>query len=264
MCFKGERSLIHPTAIVDAKAELAPDVKVGAYSIIDGDVVIGAGTEIGPHVVIRPGTRIGADNHIFQFCSIGEVPQDKKYRGENTLLEIGDRNTIREFCSFNKGTVQGGGITKIGSDNWIMAYCHIAHDCLVGNQIIFANNASLAGHVEIHDKAILGGFSIVHQFCRIGSYSLLAMGAGINHDVPPYVIVSGHLAEPRAINQEGLKRADFSKEAISAIWKAYKILYRSNLRIEDARAELEKLAQVHSEVQIMVDFLNKADRGIAR
>lgn len=264
MCCKGERSLIHPTAIIDPKAELAPNVKVGAYSIIEADVSIGADTEIGPHVVIRSGTRIGVENHIFQFCSIGEIPQDKKYRGEDTRLEIGDRNTIREFCSFNKGTVQGGGITKIGSDNWIMAYCHIAHDCLVGNQIVFANNASLAGHVEIHDKAILGGFTIVHQFCRIGTLSLLAMGAGINHDVPPFVIVSGHLAEPRSINAEGLRRANFSKEAIEAVWKAYKILYRRNLRIEDAKVELEKLAKLHSEVQPMVDFLAKSDRGIAR
>lgn len=194
--------MIDPRAIIDPKAELAADVHIGAFSIIGPEVVIGAGTWVGPHVVVNGPTRIGRDNKIFQFSSLGEMPQDKKYQGEPTLLEIGDRNVIREFCTLNRGTAQGGGVTRIGHDNWIMAYVHLAHDCLIGNQTIFANNASLAGHVVVEDQVILGGFTQVHQFCTLGAHSFTAFGSGIAKDVPPYVMVAGHPAAPHGLNVE--------------------------------------------------------------
>jgi len=256
--------LIDPRAIIDPKAELAADVHIGPFSIIGSDVVIGAGTRVGPHVVINGPARIGCDNKIFQFSSLGEMPQDKKYRGEPTLLEIGDRNVIREFCTFNRGTEQGGGVTRIGDDNWIMAYVHLAHDCVVGNNTIFANNASLAGHVVIEDHVILGGFSQVHQFCSLGEHSFTAFGSGVAKDVPPFVMVAGHPAAPHGLNVEGLRRRGFSTETIAQLRRAYKLLYRSNLTLKDALAQMRELAQTTPEVEQMIRFLEKSSRGILR
>lgn len=256
--------MIDPRAIIDPKAELAADVHIGAFSIIGPDVVIGAGTWVGPHVVINGPTRIGRDNKIFQFSSLGEMPQDKKYQGEPTLLEIGDRNVIREFCTFNRGTVQGGGVTRIGHDNWIMAYVHLAHDCLIGNQTIFANNASLAGHVVVEDQVILGGFTQVHQFCTLGAHSFTAFGSGVAKDVPPYVMVAGHPGAPHGLNVEGLRRRGFSSETIAQLRRAYKLLYRSNLILKDAIEQMRGLAEATPEVGEMIRFLEKSSRGIVR
>lgn len=256
--------MIHPTAIIDADAQLAPDVKVGAYSIIGKDVVIGAGTVIGAHVTIEGPTVIGEQNHIYQFSSIGAAPQDKKYAGEPTRLEIGNRNTIREFCTLNRGTIQDAGVTRIGDDNWIMAYVHIAHDCQVGNNTIFANNSSLAGHVHVFDHAILGGFTLVHQFCKIGSHVITAVGSVVFKDVPPYVTASGYDAQPHGINAEGLKRRGFSADSIAAIKRAYKTLYRSSLTLEEAKAALAEQQKQTPELTILLDFLKIASRGIIR
>ncbi|MEW5756644.1 MAG: acyl-ACP--UDP-N-acetylglucosamine O-acyltransferase [Pseudomonadota bacterium] len=256
--------MIHPTAIIDPSARLAPDVKVGPYSIIGADVEIGAGSVIGPHVVIQGPTRIGRENRIFQFASVGDIPQDKKYAGEPTTLIIGDRNTIRECCTINRGTVQDRGTTQIGSDNWIMAYVHIAHDCIIGDKIILANNASLAGHVRVDDYAILGGFTLVHQFCQIGAHCFTAMNSVISKDVPPYLMVSGHMAQPHGLNTEGLKRRGFSPEALNALKRAYKLLYRENLTIDQAKAAINELAQSHAEVAVMSEFLERITRGIVR
>ena len=225
---------------------------------------IGTGTRIDGHVVINGPTRIGRDNKIFQFSSIGEMPQDKKYGGEPTLLEIGDRNVIREFCTLNRGTVQGGGATRIGSDNWIMAYVHIAHDCQIGNHTIFANNASLAGHVTIEDHVILGGFSQVHQFCSLGAHSFTAFGSGIAKDIPPYVMVSGHPAAPHGLNAEGLRRRGFSTETLTRLRRAYKTIYRANLTLKEAIAQLKEQIAECPEIGVMVDFLEKSSRGIVR
>lgn len=256
--------MIDPRAIVDPGAHLAEDVTVGPYTIIGPDVEIGAGTWIGPHVVIKGPTRIGRDNKIYQFASIGEGPQDKKYAGEPTRLEIGDRNVIREYATLNRGTVQGGGVTRVGNDNLIMAYVHIAHDCQVGNGTIFANAASLAGHVTVGDMAILGGFAIVHQFCRIGAHSFCAMGSAINRDVPPYVMVAGHMAEPHGINSEGLKRRGFSPQTIQQIRRMYKLIYKSKLRLEEALEQGRPLAAECPEVALMLDFIKNSVRGIVR
>ncbi|HLA74554.1 MAG TPA: acyl-ACP--UDP-N-acetylglucosamine O-acyltransferase [Gammaproteobacteria bacterium] len=256
--------MIDSRAIIDPKATLAAGVSVGPFSIIGPDVEIGANTWIGPHVVINGPTRIGADNKIYQFASIGDAPQDKKYAGEPTRLEIGDRNTIREYCTINRGTVQGGGVTKIGDDNWIMAYVHIAHDCRIGNQGILANCASLAGHVTVDDYAILGGFTIVHQFCAIGAHCFCGMGSVISMDVPPYVMVSGHPAEPHGINSEGLKRRGFGNTALRMLREAYKTIYKSNLTLAQAIEQLKKLQKECAEVGVLVTFLEKATRGIVR
>ncbi len=256
--------MIHPTAIVDPAARLEAGVEVGAYSIIGPDVEIGAGTRVGPHVVIEGHTRIGRDNEIFQFCSIGAQPQDKKYDREDTRLEIGDRNTIREFCSFNVGTSQDAGVTRVGNDNWIMAYVHVAHDCQVGNNTIFANNATLAGHVHVGDWAILGGFTGVHQFVRVGAHSFCGVGTVLLQDLPPYVTVSGNPASPRGINSEGLKRRGFSGDDIRAIKRAYKRLYRDGLSLEDARVAIAEAAQVDSAVVLFSEFISKTDRGLVR
>jgi UDP-N-acetylglucosamine acyltransferase len=234
---------IHPTAIVDSKAELADDVKIGAFSIIGPDVKIDTGTTIGPHVVINGHTAIGKHNTVFQFSSLGEAPQDKKYQGEPTKLQIGDYNTIREFCTFNRGTTQDKGVTKIGNHNWIMAYVHIAHDCHVHNNTILANNSSLAGHVDLYDHAILGGFTLIHQFCKIGEHVITAVGSVVFKDIPPYVTASGYDANPHGINSEGLKRRGFSAESISNIKRAYKILYRQSLTLEEAKIALSEQAQ---------------------
>jgi UDP-N-acetylglucosamine acyltransferase len=256
--------MIHSTAIIHPNAQIAEDVSVGAYSIIGEHVTIDAGTTIAPHVVINGHTSIGRDNQIFQFCSLGEVPQDKKYAGEPTRLEIGDRNVIREFCTFNIGTVQDTGVTRIGNDNWIMAYVHLAHDCNVGNHTIFANNASLAGHVEVGDYAILGGFTGVHQFCKIGAHVMTGISSVIFKDVPPYLLISGQPAAPHGMNNEGLKRRGFSAVALAGLKLAYKILYRQGLTLAEAQVQLAALAQEVPEVQPMVDFLTNSTRGIIR
>ena len=255
---------IDSRAIIDPSAKLADGVSVGPYSIIGADVEIGENTWIGPHVVIQGPTRIGKDNRLFQFSSIGEIPQDKKFHGESSRLEIGDRNTIREFVTINRGTEDGGGVTRIGDDNWLMAYIHIAHDCIVGNNTIFANNASLAGHAIVDDYAILGGFTLVHQFCQIGKHAFCGMGSAISKDVPPYVIVNGSPAEAHGLNLEGLKRRGFSKETLKALRDAYKIIYRQGLTVEEAKPKLAELAQTTPDVQALLDFLEGSQRGIVR
>lgn len=255
---------IHPTAIVHLGARLDPGVEIGAYSIIGEFVEIGAGSRIGPHVVVSGHTRIGRDNRIFQFCSIGEIPQDKKYAGEHTRLEIGDRNTIREFCTFNCGTAQDVGVTRLGNDNWMMAYVHLAHDCQVGDHTIFANNAQIAGHVTVGDYAILGGFTAVHQFVRIGAHSITALGSVLLQDLPPYVMAAGNAAAPHGINSEGLKRRGFSSSAIMSIKRAYKTLYKSGLKLEEAQLAIADASEKTVELGLLVEFLAAAGRGIIR
>ncbi|MGB0129690.1 MAG: acyl-ACP--UDP-N-acetylglucosamine O-acyltransferase [Rhodocyclaceae bacterium] len=256
--------MIHPTAIVSSGARLGDNVSVGAYSIIGEHVEIGDGTSIGPHTTIAGRTRIGRDNRIYQFCSIGEPPQDKKYAGEPTELHIGDRNTIREFCTLNTGTAQDAGVTRVGDDNWIMAYVHIAHDCQVGSNAIFANSTQLAGHVHIGDWAILGGFTGVHQFVRVGAHSFTAVSTVLLQDLPPYVMAAGNTAQARSINAEGLKRRGFSPDAVQAIKRAYKILYRSGLTLDEARAQIEAAASTTPELCLLADFLSVPGRGIVR
>jgi len=258
-------SLISPHALIDPKAELDSNVQVGPYSIIGADVKIASGTKIGPHAVIKGPTIIGHDNNIYQFTSLGEIPQDKKYDDtEATYLEIGDRNEIREYCTMNRGTVQGGHVTRIGNDNWIMAYCHIAHDCQIGSNTIFANGASLAGHVQIADHVILGGFTLVHQFCVMGTHSFSGASSLIFKDVPPFVTVWGNRAKAYGINKEGLKRRGFSNELIRVLHQAYKIIYKQQLTIEQAIERLDELSVNHPEVQQLTDFLRQSTRGIVR
>lgn len=256
--------MIHKTAIIDPSAIVADNVKIGAYTIINANVEIGSNCEIGPHVVINGPTKIGKNNKIYQFSSIGEDPQDKKYAGEATLLEIGDNNLIRECVTVNRGTVQGGGITQIGSNNWIMAYVHIAHDCILGNDNIIANNTSLAGHVIVEDFVVLGGFSLISQFNKIGSYAFSAMGSVISRNIPPYVLVSGHMAKPVGINVEGLRRRQFTDEQIKNIKQAYKLIYRSGLRIEEVEIKLGQLSQNQPELAILSEFLISQQGGIIR
>ena len=256
--------MIHETAIVSENADIAEGVSIGPYSIIGPDVSIGSETIIESHVVITGRTTIGKQNHFYPFSTIGESPQDMKYKGEDTKLEIGDRNTIRESCTINKGTVQDTGVTRLGNDNWIMAYVHIAHDCQIGNNTIFANNTTLGGHVEVGDYAIFGGFSGAHQFCKIGSHSFLGIYSGLAKDLPPYVIVTGQPAVPRGINLEGLKRRDFTTEQIRNIKIAYKLLYTSDLRLEEASEKISGLDEVANELQVMLDFLQVSTRGIIR
>jgi UDP-N-acetylglucosamine acyltransferase len=256
--------LIDPRAVVDPSAKIDSSVYVGAYAIIEADVEIGRGTRIEPHAVIKGPTVIGADNHIFQFASIGDAPQDKKYAGERTKLVIGDRNTIRECCTLNRGTIQDAGVTTIGSDNWIMAYCHVAHDCVVGNNTIFANNASIAGHVRVGDYAMLGGFTAVHQFCRIGAHALASMFSYLTKDVPAYVTIQGRPAEPRGINAEGLKRRDFTADQIRNIREAYRVVYRQELKLDEAIAQLTPLIPEQPEIKPFVDSLRDGSRGLAR
>lgn len=257
-------SLIHPSAVIHPGARIAADVSIGAYAVIGEHVTIGAGSQIGPHVVIEGVTSIGAQNRIFQFASIGAAPQDKKYAGEPTRLEIGDRNTIREFCTLNTGTVQDGGVTRLGNDNWIMAYVHVAHDCMIGNNTILANNATLAGHVHLGDWVFLGGFTTIHQFCKIGAHAMTAFTAAVSQDVPPYVTAAGNRAKPAGINSEGLRRRGFSSDAIAAIKRAYKTLYRQGLSLDEARQQLAEQGLQFAEVQLLVDFIASADRGIIR
>jgi UDP-N-acetylglucosamine acyltransferase len=261
-------SKIHPSAIVDSKAELDSSVEVGPYSIIGPDVRIGAGTVVGPHVVIEGHTTIGKDNKFFQFCSIGAAPQDKKWKGEPTRLEIGDGNTIREFVTMNLGTAQDVGVTRLGSDNWISAYVHLAHDCQVGSHTIFSNNAQLAGHVHVGDHAILSGYAGVHQFCKIGAHAFVGMYTSLTQDVPPFVLVSGNPAGQRGVNIEGLKRRGFTREQIDGIRSAHKLVYRSNLTLEEAKAALLALeseqAAAAESIRAMREFLDSATRGIVR
>jgi UDP-N-acetylglucosamine acyltransferase len=256
--------MIHPTAIVHPRAAIAAGVSIGAYSVIGEHVEIGEGTLIGPHVVIEGRTRIGAQNRIFAFSSIGGPPQDKKYGGEATSLEIGDRNTIREFCTLNCGTAQDVGVTRIGSDNWIMAYVHIAHDCQVGDHTIFANVATLAGHVRVGDYAILGGFTGAHQFVSIGAHSMTGVATVLLQDLPPYVTAAGNTAKPFGINSEGLKRRGFDAKTMAAIKKAYKTLYRSGLTLTEARKKIAAQAATYPELQLLVEFLGHSQRGIIR
>ncbi|ADJ29119.1 acyl-ACP--UDP-N-acetylglucosamine O-acyltransferase [Nitrosococcus watsonii] len=256
--------MIDRRAVIDSSAEIDETVTVGPYSIIGANVQIEAETWIGPHVVVRGPTRIGKKNKIFQFASIGDIPQDKKYGGEDTLLEIGNENVIREYTTINRGTVQGGGVTRMGHHNWIMAYVHIAHDCIVGHHTTFANNASLAGHAVIGDYATLGGYALVAQFCSVGTYGFCSVASVIHKDVPPYVLVAGHMAKPVGINHIGLRRANFSEEVIRKLRNAYKLLYRQGLRFEDSVKELKRLAEKSSEVQIFLDFLENSSRGIIR
>lgn len=256
--------MIHPTAIIADGAELDAGVEVGPYTVIDDQVKIGAGTRIESHVVIRGPTTIGRDNHIFQFSSIGDVPQDKKFAGEATGLVIGDRNTIREGCTISRGTVQDGGTTRLGDDNWIMAYVHIAHDCQVGSNTIFANNATLAGHVHVGDWAIFAGFSGAQQFCRIGAHSFLGAYSGTNRDVPAYAMVAGLPSEPRGINSEGLRRRGFSARQISNIKNAYRVVYRQGLKLSEAIAALEELVPEQPELGIFVESLKVTGRGLLR
>jgi len=255
---------IHPTALVDPAARLAADVRIGAWSSIGPAVEIGPATTVAEHVVIRGRTRIGARNRIFQFNSIGEEPQDKKYAGEPTGLVIGDGNTIREFCTLNTGTAQDRGVTTIGDNNWIMAYVHVAHDCDVGSETVLANGVTLAGHVSIGNHAILGGFTAVHQFCRIGAHCMLGGGSIVLQDVPPYVIANGNSAQPHGVNTEGLKRRGFSAEAIAAIRRAYKTLYKSGLLLEEAKTQLAADAGNQPELAPLVEFLATPGRGIIR
>lgn len=256
--------MIHEQAIVDPDARIADDVTIGPFCVIGANVEIGSGTTIAPHVILQGPTTIGRENHIFQFCSIGERPQDMKYAGEPTRLEIGDRNTIREYATMNRGTIGGGGVTRIGSDNLFMAYTHVAHDCTIGDHAIFSNAASLAGHVEVGDWAILGGFTSVHQFTHIGEHSFAGLGTVINRDVPPFVTVAGNHARAYGINKNGLRRRDFSPEAIRALHRAYMVLIKSRKASAEARAEVDALAEQHPEVRRFVDFVDNSERGVTR
>lgn len=256
--------MIHPSAIIAPSAKLGVNVKIGPFCVIGDGVEIGDDCKIGPHVVISGRTRIGQRNCFFQFSSIGADPQDKKFHGEDSVLEIGDDNMFREFITINRGTGDGGGITRIGNGNWLMAYVHLAHDCLVGNHTIFANAASLAGHVRVDDFAILGGFTLVHQFCQVGAHAFTSMGSVINRDVPPYVTVAGNFAEPKGINSEGLKRRGFSTDKILAIRRAYKTLYLSGLPLAEARNQIDYAANRDEELRALVDFIDRSERSLIR
>ncbi|MGH8129096.1 MAG: acyl-ACP--UDP-N-acetylglucosamine O-acyltransferase [Gammaproteobacteria bacterium] len=256
--------MIDPHAVVHPDARLADDVRVGPFAVIGAGVEIGSGSEIGAHTVIEGTTIIGANNHIFPFASIGLAPQDKKYANEPTRLVIGDGNTIREYCTLNRGTTQDRGETTLGSDNWIMAYVHIAHDCVIGDHTILANNVTLAGHVHIGDWSILGGFGKVHQFCRLGEHCFIQMDAGVTKDVPPYVIAAGMPARPRGINREGLKRRNFSPGDVRVITEAYRLLYRSEKLLSEARSELIERAATDPVLKPLAAFLEASERSIIR
>ncbi|MDT8320068.1 MAG: acyl-ACP--UDP-N-acetylglucosamine O-acyltransferase [Xanthomonadales bacterium] len=257
-------SRIHEKALVDPAARIADDVEIGPFSIVGPKVTIGPGCRIGPHVVLTGRTTIGSNTRIFQFASIGEEPQDMKYAGEDTELIIGDNNTIRELCTFSRGTVQGGGKTLIGNNNWIMACVHIAHDCQLGDNIIMANNASLAGHVTVGDWAILSGYALIHQFCNVGEHSFTSFASHVNQSIPPYVTVSGEKARAKGVNTEGLKRRGYTPEQIQQIRRAYKVLYRSGLSLEEARDKLQEMAAGHDEVRPLVEFLGTTVKNFIR
>ena len=260
---------IHPTALVDGRAELAADVAVGPYTVIGPNVRIGSGTRLAAHCVIEGHTTIGRDNRFFQFSSIGAAPQDMKYRDEPTRLEIGDRNSFREFVTVNTGTVQAGGVTRVGDDNWVMAYVHLAHDVQLGNRCVLANNATLAGHVQVGDWATIGGLSGVHQFVKIGAHAMIGFQAHVAQDVPPFITADGHPLAARTINITGLKRRDFSAERINAIKQMHKLIYRSNLPLAEAVAQIAALSETadpaaQTDIRLMLDFLAAAERGIVR
>ena len=257
-----ENKKIHSTAIVDSSAQLGSNVSVGPYSIIGPNVIIGENSWVGPHVVINGPTTIGSGNRIFQFSSIGEIPQDKKYRGEQSELIIGDDNTIREYVTINRGTELDQGYTQIGDRNWIMAYVHIAHDCTVGSDTIFANGATLAGHVTVDEFAILGGFTLVHQFCHVGAHSFCAMGTALNKDLPPFVMASGNYAKTHGLNKEGLRRRGFSEGCIKSLHKSYMLLIRNKGSKDESISKVEVLAKKHPEVQAFLDFILSSERGI--
>ena len=258
-------ALIHPTAQIDPGAVIGANVGIGAYSVIGAEVEIGEGTTIGPHVVIEGPTRIGRDNRISQFASIGNTPQDKKWEGERTELVIGDRNLIREFVTINRGTGEGGGITRVGDDNWLLAYVHIAHDCQVGNHVVFSNYSALAGHVHIGDWVIVSGYAGVHQFCKVGAHAFIGMGCLVGSDVPPFVMMANEQhGRPRGINSEGLKRRGFEPARISAIKRAYRTLYMAGLSLPEAREQLAAQAQDSDDVRAMLDFLDHGERSLAR
>lgn len=255
--------MIHPLAIVDPGARVGKDVEIGAFSIIGAEVEIGDGTWIGPHVVVNGPTRIGSGNRIYQFSSLGEGPQHLGYKGEPTRLEIGDRNIIREYCTLNRGTPAGGGVTRLGNDNFLMAYCHLAHDCHVGNRTIFANGTSLAGHVTVEDQVIFGGFSMIHQFCRVGAHAMTGISTVTFKDIPPYLLVAGNTAVPHGLNVRGLKRRNFSEQTIEALRQAYKLVYKSGLRLSEATEQLAQMA-ANPEVRHFLDFIKQSERGIVR
>jgi UDP-N-acetylglucosamine acyltransferase len=256
--------MIDPRAVISPQAQIAADVEVGPFSVIGADVVIGAGTWVGPHVVINGPTRIGVDNKIFQFASLGDEPQDKKYRGEPTRLEIGDRNVFRESVTVNRGTILDKGVTRIGNDNLLMAYVHVAHDCHLGDQIVLANCATLGGHVEIGDWVIMGGLSAVHQYTKVGAHSFIAHNAAVTRDVPPYIMAVGRPAAPHSINVEGLQRRGFTPAQIQNIRRAYRVLYRSKLKLNAAVEELEKAAESQAEIRLFVEFIKRSERSIVR
>lgn len=258
------RGNIHATAIIDAKAKLGESVSIGAYSVIGPEVEIGEETTIGPHVVVNGPTKIGVANHIFQFASIGEVPQDKKFAGEKSQLIIGNNNTIREFCTINRGTDADKGATIIGNNNWIMAYVHIAHDCVIESDTIFSNGASLAGHVHVGDYVVLGGFTLVHQFCHIGAHAFCGMGTALSKDLPPFTMASGNLAKAFGLNKEGLRRRGFSEDVIQALHQAYKELVISKAPRAQQFTKVRALSDQFKEVKTFVDFIESSQRGIVR
>lgn len=255
---------VHPSAIVDPGARLGGDVSVGPFAVIAAEVEIGPGSRVGAHALIQGPTRIGRDNYIHAYAAIGGDPQDKKYRGERSELLIGDGNTFHEFVTINRGTGEGGGATRIGDDNWIMAYVHVAHDCHIGSHTIFANNATLAGHVEVGDHVVLGGFAGVHQFCKIGAHAFAAMYSAINRDVPPFIYVAGQFAVPRGVNAEGLKRRGFDPARIAAIKRAYRTLYMSHKTLEEARAALAEQVEASADVRAFCDFIDRSERSLVR
>jgi UDP-N-acetylglucosamine acyltransferase len=257
--------MIHPTAVIDSSAAIGNNVRIGAYSVIGADVQIGDGTTVGPHVVIEGPTTIGRDNQIAQFASLGGDPQDKKFAGERTELVIGDRNLIREFVTINRGTGDGGGMTRLGNDNWVLAYVHVAHDCKIGNNVVFSNYSALAGHVVIGDWTILSGYSGVHQFCKVGAHAFIGMGCLVGHDVPPFVMMANEQqGRPRGINSEGLKRRGFDASRISAIKRAYRTLYMAGLSLPEAREKLVEQAAQSDDVKAMLEFLDNSGRALAR
>jgi len=256
--------MIHSTAIIADSAKIASDVEIGPYTIVGDHVEIDSGTRVDSHVVINGPTKIGKDNHIYQFASVGDDPQDKKYADEPTRLVIGDHNTIREFCTISRGTTQDLGETIIGDDNWIMAYCHIAHDCIVGSKTIMANNTTLAGHVHLGDWVICGGFSGIHQFCKVGAHAFLGMYAGVNRDVPAYTLASGQPSIPKGINSEGLKRRDFSPDQIRNIKNAYRLVYRKGLKLSEAIEQIEAVVDEQQELRLFLESLRSSERGIIR
>lgn len=257
-------SRIDPRAVVSPRAQLGEDVEIGPFAVIGDDVVVGPRCWIGPHAVVNGPTTLGADNRVFQFASLGDAPQDKKYKGEPTRLEIGDRNIFREYCTVNRGTVTGHGVTRLGNDNMLLAYTHVGHDCQLGNNIVLSNLVMLGGHVELGDWVIMSGYAGAHQFAKIGAHAFIGNNTAVTRDVPPYVLAAGHPAEPRAINSEGLKRRGFDADQIRNIKDAYRVLYRSDLALADAVVELTRMAQEHQELKIFVEFIGKSTRSLVR